>query len=262
MAVCRICLLLNGEINIFTNSDQDVRVSEMLTDCAPIEVNKKLNFVLKSNSNIIYFKISENDGLPTSVCPDCLNKLTDAYALRKQIITADSKLRQTQYIKNDCESSEETEKKLCRLNNLSPLKEEDTNNCENDNDYSDYSSEDDIPLINKKKLRNTKNTYGNKAKVKRKKEKVTYSCNECQKTFKNRYYFEVHNTKHTGFKPYTCDICKKGFSMRWVLNMHSRVHTGVKPYSCDVCGKLFRFASALPNHMRIHTGKVDAALCS
>lgn len=202
------------------------------------------------------FKVSKNDGLPTSLCTDCLTKLNAAYVLRKQIILADIKLRETQNIQNKPTNgrvNRETEKKQCNVSE-SLLHEEDTNNCENGNDYSDYSSEDDIPLVNRKKIRSTKRKYGNKAKLKRTKEKLTYSCNECQKTFKNRYYFEVHNTKHTGFKPYMCDVCKKGFSMRWVLNMHSRVHTGVKPYSCDVCGKLFRFASALPNHMRIHTG--------
>lgn len=53
-----------------------------------------------------------------------------------------------------------------------------------------------------------------------------YSCEECNKVFKNRYYFEVHNSKHTGVKPYACEVCNKGFTMRWVLKIHSRIHTG------------------------------------
>lgn len=48
-------MLLNGEIDIFTNSNKDIPVSEMLTDCAPIEVKEKLYDILKPNLNMLVF---------------------------------------------------------------------------------------------------------------------------------------------------------------------------------------------------------------
>lgn len=193
--------------------------------------------VLTLNSQVLYIiqelslQVFVNDGLPSTICKTCLTKLEQALDLRKQIIESDAKLRKDLQLKTLKEDQHWTSHDVGHLSDST------------DNE------------VQKPASKTKRKGAQKKIAVKRARaEKQPLSCKECKKTFKNQYYFEVHNTRHTGYMPYTCEVCNKGFSMRWVLNIHSRVHTGAKPYSCDICGKLFRFASALPNHMRIHTG--------
>nr|KAF6398402.1 hypothetical protein HJG63_020979 [Rousettus aegyptiacus] len=54
---------------------------------------------------------------------------------------------------------------------------------------------------------------------------------------------------------YTCDECERSFTRSRSLIEHQKIHTGEKPYQCDMCGKGFARTSYLVQHQRSHVGK-------
>jgi hypothetical protein len=115
-----------------------------------------------------------------------LEKLNETYEFKSLIITSDSQLRQKSFQEDeidDCNVSETI-------------------------NYNQKSENEEFQQHKEKY-----NHKGSKSKQKQK----SFTCKQCNKTFKYRYYFEVHNSSHTGQKPYVCNICNKAFSMRWVL---------------------------------------------
>ena len=77
-----------------------------------------------------------------------------------------------------------------------------------------------------------------------------YSCEYCQKTFKEKKNMKSHMWLHTGERPFKCDVCEKSFTYKHHLASHKLLHTGEKPFSCDVCGKTFTQKSNLKSHIR------------
>ncbi|XP_062952762.1 zinc finger protein with KRAB and SCAN domains 4 isoform X3 [Cynocephalus volans] len=54
---------------------------------------------------------------------------------------------------------------------------------------------------------------------------------------------------------YTCNECERSFTRNRSLLEHQKIHTGEKPYQCDACGKGFTRTSYLVQHQRSHVGK-------
>lgn len=82
-------------------------------------------------------------------------------------------------------------------------------------------------------------------------------CNQCEKSYKNRYNLQRH-IKHTheGLK-YKCELCQKMFSEPANLKRHIMcVHDKQKPYQCSVCNKAF----GQKGDMEIHTDTVHGNL--
>ncbi|XP_031357567.1 gastrula zinc finger protein XlCGF52.1-like [Photinus pyralis] len=201
--ICRICLDNSVELrNIFEERVNNRSLSALLSEFAVVEV-------------------SQGDGLPSTICGACNEKLMTALDLRQQIIKSDKQLRTEVIVKSE-------------------IKIEDGDNLE--------IVTVDVPAI-------PVETEEVKVKAKR----LRYYCAECDKCFSRRAYFIAHNRKHTGevgdATPNVCDICNKRFALPWLLKLHTRIHTGVKPCVCKTCGRTFRFPSALTIHKRIHTGE-------
>ena len=85
-------------------------------------------------------------------------------------------------------------------------------------------------------------------------EKPKVRCEQCSKTFCNRYILECHiRDIHMGQKKsYLCATCGKSFTTRHSLTEHTNAHTGVKPHVCEICGKSFSYESALRDHRFTH----------
>ena len=71
------------------------------------------------------------------------------------------------------------------------------------------------------------------------KEEKPYTCDFCEKQFRQKQCFTNHRRIHKGEKPYVCEFCDKRFTAAPSLYFHRRIHTGEKPHVCEYCNKGF-----------------------
>ncbi|XP_076628952.1 uncharacterized protein LOC143345562 isoform X11 [Colletes latitarsis] len=81
-----------------------------------------------------------------------------------------------------------------------------------------------------------------------------YTCDECGKSFREKYVLKQHIRKHTGERPFQCKVCYRRFAELSVLRVHKLTHTGERPYVCNVCGRTFTQRSSMMIHYRKHPG--------
>ncbi|XP_044203525.1 zinc finger protein 665-like isoform X1 [Thunnus albacares] len=91
--------------------------------------------------------------------------------------------------------------------------------------------------------------------------KKAYACPDCGKTFKNEYYFKLHQRRHSGDYLFFCSECGKSFLTTNSLKKHKLTHTGEKNFHCEQCGRAFSQASHLKGHLKTHSGE-RPYLCS
>ena len=82
--------------------------------------------------------------------------------------------------------------------------------------------------------------------------KITHKCKFCEKTFDRVNKLKYHENSHTGAKPYKCNYCKKQFSTPTSAKNHViHYHTQDFPYSCPECKKGFIYPIQVTKHMKI-----------
>lgn len=57
-----------------------------------------------------------------------------------------------------------------------------------------------------------------------------------------------------GERPHVCDECNKSFKDRFLLKRHKRTHEKERPFSCAHCNKVFLSKSELRRHLIVHSG--------
>ncbi|XP_053324340.1 zinc finger protein 407 [Spea bombifrons] len=84
-----------------------------------------------------------------------------------------------------------------------------------------------------------------------------FSCNLCDRSFRERWALNNHMKLHTGEKPFKCTwpTCHYSFLTASAMKDHYRTHTGEKSFLCDLCGFAGGTRHALTKHRRQHTGE-------
>lgn len=89
------------------------------------------------------------------------------------------------------------------------------------------------------------------------KDKVTYQCHHCDRSFVIKERLRIHLRVHTGELPYVCHICSKKFRRNGGLLQHLRRHVGMRPYTCEICKASYYNSTNLKTHMKRHLGVQD-----
>uniref|UniRef100_A0A182NN36 C2H2-type domain-containing protein n=1 Tax=Anopheles dirus TaxID=7168 RepID=A0A182NN36_9DIPT len=77
----------------------------------------------------------------------------------------------------------------------------------------------------------------------------TFECKYCGKVFNKPSSLAMHEKRnHDADSPFSCDVCDKRFKETSRLIDHRRTHSGEKPFICEVCGKCFRVRQVLKEH--------------
>uniref|UniRef100_A0A8C3HJR7 Uncharacterized protein n=1 Tax=Chrysemys picta bellii TaxID=8478 RepID=A0A8C3HJR7_CHRPI len=84
-------------------------------------------------------------------------------------------------------------------------------------------------------------------------EKSAVRCSECDKSFTQQEYLQIHLKIHRRERPYKCNKCKKRFRHKTSLVLHRyTVHKSERPHKCPDCGQLFILRERFIQHQRIH----------
>jgi len=84
-----------------------------------------------------------------------------------------------------------------------------------------------------------------------------FSCQTCNKQFKQKCHLYRHQRKHSGVKRFFCIRCSRGFYQRSNLRAHSRTHSNDSSishrYACTFCNRRFTRNSSLMKHVAKHS---------
>ncbi|XP_012157952.1 gastrula zinc finger protein XlCGF48.2 isoform X3 [Ceratitis capitata] len=82
-----------------------------------------------------------------------------------------------------------------------------------------------------------------------------FSCQYCQKVFKNRSRMITHRRSHEPDRPkFECEECGRLYATKQAKDVHIRTYHNRSGLKCSVCDKVFVIKKLLEVHMRFHTG--------
>lgn len=86
-------------------------------------------------------------------------------------------------------------------------------------------------------------------KVKKAKNYVVCTYEDCGKRFESQSKLKIHMYKHRGEKPCICPVCGQGKSTAYSLARHFKIHTKTKEFECQHCQHRFRQKSDRDVHV-------------
>lgn len=70
--------------------------------------------------------------------------------------------------------------------------------------------------------------------------KIVPPCLLCAAKFKTLFHLKLHMEAHQRrSQTYTCEYCQRQFKNRKLIVQHMKIHSGIMPHKCDKCGKAF-----------------------
>uniref|UniRef100_A0A1Y1L2X6 Protein krueppel n=1 Tax=Photinus pyralis TaxID=7054 RepID=A0A1Y1L2X6_PHOPY len=286
--ICRICLMEYEDMHSIFSEIQNVESLE-----------EESTFLYEILMNISSIRVLANDGLPTTICTNCMELAHTSFKfqqqcnrsqeiLEKYILHAKAGGEQSEAVKDeevlnflDANVSSSTRALVsdkCEMENVTsdavfPYVECDKLGSAEETETKVLDAVKVAATEDNKRLRQRLALKRIQADTNVKEEPATYvmkvnenglklyECSFCRKTYKHSNSLKVHLRSHTLERPYVCNQCGKGFKQYGALTYHFRSHTGEQPYVCKICGKRYRQSGTLTAHMRIHTGQ-RPFLCS
>ncbi|KAL3282401.1 hypothetical protein HHI36_005586 [Cryptolaemus montrouzieri] len=238
--ICRTCKceakVVRSVFETFENVDSTTHIHEMLMACAAVQVGC-------------------DDGLPSSICEKCVQKLQAAYFFKKQCESSDASLRE--YAKTIKEGD------IKPL--LSTLDEDDKNNYlekfikENSAKTKLAEQEartDFIELLENNQMVLTCRECGKVFTTleglkchKRLHTGALFKCKYCDKEYTRQNHLQRHELSHNRRKVHVCRICNKTLTRLEHLKRHLTTHLKEKPFSCTRCKRGFNRSEHLENHV-------------
>ena len=89
----------------------------------------------------------------------------------------------------------------------------------------------------------------------KKKEKNSFRCEICLKSYQNKYNLATHRRhKHLGEKRFACPVCGRRFATKQAMKGHLATHSDERKFKCQLCPdeRSFKTKIGLHNHMRYH----------
>ncbi|CRL04767.1 CLUMA_CG017827, isoform A [Clunio marinus] len=243
--ICRICLSESEELeSIFKYEFQAVPI---------INILRKVCYSLRMVPQ-------ENDNLPSSLCPECLEILCRAHKLNNVSVDSDSRLRK--FLQPQTSIKEETID-FTTQDGDSPLKLE-----TNEFELSDCKQNvEEITFGEIETEININEDSEEKDSSKIKKTPKRHQCSTCLRFFEKPSKLLRHLQTHdVNKKPFACEQpgCFQRFLTDASLKRHAILHSGMtikvqdeKTYECVVCSKPFKVQEALASHMRTHKDIMD-----
>lgn len=223
--LCRTCL---SEHENTTSLFQD-EIDKMLLYCTSIQVN-------------------EADGLPSTICTECIKLVKQLYLFKQQVEMADNMLKN--YYREV-----KTEEPIC-------IQVTDENN-PLEFDFNQVVTKTEI--MDEVKVENCEeepetfviNDGGQrKSNVVNQMPLEPYKCPQCLKVFCTIKGLNRHKKSSASNESFTCDLCSQEFTAKCLLKKHIRSHRpDEQELECLDCQKKFCSRKSLTRHMHIHTRK-------
>ncbi|XP_017770552.1 PREDICTED: zinc finger protein 613-like [Nicrophorus vespilloides] len=257
--ICRLCLQRDNKLMPIFDPIKPPHFSILIMACSTVQV-------------------VEGDGLPSYICPKCIQKLNSAYQFKTQFERADAKLREclgklteisdTTDLSNYIEIKKGETSIILQSDNQDgheTLQIQQTNTVETVHTVqfsAILQTNDQLEEIELQPLQKDQLEPGTSLQVLEKTQLTELKIDLDEQTPLKAEDINLmidENAASTKTrrppKDHQCDTCGKIFRTKPGLVHHIRIHTGERPYVCHLCDKRFMNGGHLHTHMRTHTGE-------
>ncbi|XP_020818187.1 zinc finger protein 316 [Drosophila serrata] len=256
---CRVCTSKEDLVDLFKKQIDATPADMLLVICPSVSILPK-------------------DFMPQFICTKCLESLTIAIQLRKQLETTDQDLRKRLsrsknkvrrprgYVVIDAPvtDSSEDEEELddeFKVSDVGGSTSADSDSV--DSDASSQKKEKKKPgrpgRPRKTPLkRSNEDDDDESPSVPKKKYPTTpaasvgpFECEHCDLTFSRKQSYVLHRKTHERTE-HACPICGKKFKVEWAYKTHMERHEQERAqFRCELCSQVFRLRAELKRHMAV-----------